>query len=80
MAGDDDYAINDKSTIYYFAVINQVFKLSMILDYERFHKIFKWACNKAGCQEENENEYIDQSMASKGIVVKYRDSQNKAVA
>ena len=57
--------------------INQIFKLTMVLDNEKFHKIFKRACNKAGCQEGNENEYIDQSMASKGIVVKYRDSQYK---
>lgn len=57
--------------------INQIFKLTMVLDNEKFHKIFKRAYDKAEYMEENESEYIDQSMASKGIVVKYRNSQYK---
>lgn len=57
--------------------INQIFELSMVLDHERFHKVFKCACSKAGCMENREDEYIDQSLEKKGITVVYRDSQYK---
>lgn len=52
---------------------NQIFKLTMVLDNERFHRIIKRV--KVECLEENE--YTDQSVVSKGIVVKYRNSQYK---
>ena len=57
--------------------VNQIFELSMMLDNERFHKILNKAYRQVGHLDNNENEYIDQSMASKGIVIKYRDSQHK---
>lgn len=57
--------------------INQVFELSMVLDNERFQKVLNRVCRKNGYMEENEDGYIDQAMASKGITVIYRDSQYK---
>ena len=57
--------------------INQIFELSMVLDHERFHKVFKYAYNKAGCMENGEGEYIDLSLERKGITFIYRDSQYK---
>lgn len=57
--------------------INQIFELSIVLDYERFHKVFKCAYNKIGCMENGEDEYIDQSLEEKGITVIYRDSPYK---
>ena len=57
--------------------INQIFELSMVLDHERFHKVFKCAYSKDGCMEKKEEEYIDQSLEEKGITVVYRDSQYK---
>ena len=57
--------------------INQILELSMVLDHERFHKVFKCAYNKAGCMENREGEYIDLSLEQKGITFIYRDSQYK---
>ncbi len=57
--------------------INQIFELSMILDHEKFHKILNRAHKKADYLEEGEDEYIDGSFVSKGLTVKYRDSQYK---
>ena len=57
--------------------INQVFELSMVLDNEKFHKILSYAHKKTDYLEEDDGEYIDQSMADKGITVTYRDSQYK---
>lgn len=57
--------------------INQIFELSMVLDHERFHRIFKCAYNKAGCMENGEGEYIDLSLERKGITVIYCNSQYK---
>ena len=57
--------------------INQIFELSMVLDHERFHKVFKCACSKDGCMEKKEDEYIDRSLEEKGVMVIYRDSQYK---
>lgn len=54
--------------------INQIFELSMVLDNERFHKVFKHVYNKAHYIE-TEEEYVDQSLEEKGITVIYRDSQ-----
>lgn len=46
--------------------INQMFALSMVMDKEKFKKLF---INKYGAvnYEESEKEYIDQSLASDGI-------------
>lgn len=57
--------------------VNQVFELSMVLDNERFQKVFYRACRKTGYMEDDGGEYIDQSLSSKGITVIYRDSQYK---
>lgn len=57
--------------------INQVFELSMVLDNEKFHKILSYTHKKTDYLEEDDGEYIDQSMADKGITVTYRDSQYK---
>lgn len=57
--------------------INQVFELSMVLDNEKFHKILSYAHKKLDYWEEDDGEYIDQSMADKGITVTYRGSQYK---
>lgn len=55
--------------------INQIFELSMVLDNEKFRKILNRVHKRDGYLEENKTEYIDHSMAAKGVVVKYRDSQ-----
>lgn len=57
--------------------INQIFELSMVLDGERFHQVFKHVYNKNGYMEKKEEEYVDQSLEEKGITVIYRDSQYK---
>ncbi len=57
--------------------INQIFELSMVLDHEKFHKILNWAHKKADYLEQKDGEYIDLSLASKGMTVKYRDSRYK---
>ena len=57
--------------------INQVFELSMVLDTDHFQKIFTRAYNKSGYLKELDDEYLDTSLAGKGITVVYRDSQYK---
>lgn len=57
--------------------INQLFELSMVLDNEKFHKIIDKVISREGYLEEIEDGYIDQSLDSKGILVKFRDSQYK---
>lgn len=57
--------------------INQLFELSMALEHERFHQVFKRVYSKSGCMENGEDEYIDQSLEEKGITVIYRDSPYK---
>ena len=57
--------------------INQIFELSMVLDHERFHQVFKHVHSKIGCMENGEDEYIDQSLEEKGVTVIYRDSPYK---
>lgn len=49
----------------------------MVLDHDRFHKLFKRACGKAKSMENMEDEYIDRSIEEKGVTVIYRDSQYK---
>ena len=55
--------------------LNRVFELSMTLDTDKFEEVF----SQAYCGEDysDEEEYTDHSMASKGIMVKYRASQYK---
>ena len=55
----------------------QVFELSMVMDKDKFHKLFARALDRNSYMEENGEEYIDQSMAEKGMTVIYRDSQYK---
>lgn len=57
--------------------INQIFELSMVLDNESFQKVFNKIYRKRGYLEGGNEEYIDQSMAPRGITVIYRDSQYK---
>ena len=57
--------------------INQVFELSMILDNDRFQKILHRVYKKMTYLKGDDGEYIDQSVASRGITVRYRDSQYK---
>ena len=55
--------------------IKQYLELSMVLNDERFHEILSRVFHKADCIEKEE--YADQSLEEKGIVVIYRDSQYK---
>lgn len=57
--------------------INQIYELSMVLDNEKFRKILNYAHKKVDYLEEDNGEYVDQSMADKGITVTYRNSQYK---
>lgn len=57
--------------------INQIFEFSMVLDNEKFRKILNKAFNKVVYFDENEDEYIDRSLVSKGITIVYRNSQYK---
>ena len=57
--------------------INQIIELSMTLDHEKFHKVFKHVYSKIGTMENRGDEYIDRSLGEKGITVIYRDSQYK---
>lgn len=59
--------------------INRNFELSMVLDNERFYKIFKFVYSKNDYIEkkEDEYEYVDRSLEEKGMTVIYRDSQYK---
>ena len=55
-------------------VINQTFELSMILDTDQFQRIFD---NKVGYLKELDDEYLDTSLAAKGITIIYRNSRYK---
>ena len=55
-------------------VINQTFELSMILDADLFQKVFS---TKVSYLKELNDEYLDTSLAAKGITVIYRDSRYK---
>lgn len=57
--------------------INQFFELTMTMNHERFHKVFRHAYGKMKCMENMEDEYIDRSIEGKGLTVIYRDSQYK---
>lgn len=53
--------------------LNQVLKLNMILDADQFQRIF----NHHNPVEMDGKEYIDQSLAHKGITILYRNSRYK---
>lgn len=55
--------------------INQIFELSMVLDHDRFYKILNRVQKKTDYSQVGEDEYIDRSFASRGLTVKYRDTQ-----
>ena len=55
-------------------VISLTFALSMTLDTDHFQRIFT---TKVGYLKELDNEYVDPSLAEKGITVIYRDSRYK---
>ena len=55
-------------------ILNQTFELSMILDSDRFQRLFN---AKVGYLEEIDDEYLDTSLAAKGITAIYRDSRYK---
>lgn len=57
--------------------LNQIIELSMVLDSEKFHKVLTRAYSRSDYLDENEDEFIDHSLASKGIVVTYHNSQYK---
>ena len=57
--------------------LNQILELSMVLDNEHFQKVFPRLYKGEGNIVESREEYIDQSLSSKGITVIYRDSQYK---
>ena len=57
--------------------LNQILELSMVLDNEHFQKVFPRLYKGEGYIVESREEYIDQSLSSKGITVIYRDSQYK---
>lgn len=57
--------------------LNQILELSMVLDNEHFQKVFPRLYKREGYIVESREEYIDQSLSSKGITVIYRDSQYK---
>lgn len=57
--------------------INQIFELSMVLDTDHFQTVFAKVYNKSGYLKELNDEYIDTSLAAKGINVIYRGSQYK---
>lgn len=57
--------------------INQFFELTMTINHERFHKVFRHAYGKMKCMENMEDEYIDRTIEGKGLTVIYRDSQYK---
>lgn len=56
---------------------NQALELSMTLDGDSFHMVIDKVISREGYLEETEDGYIDQSLVSKGILIKFRDSQYK---
>ena len=56
--------------------VNQIFELSMEMDKEKFKKVLKNQSNISS-HGEKEDEYIDQSLSTDGIIVIYRNSQYK---
>jgi hypothetical protein len=56
--------------------INPTFELSLLLDAAKYQNALSVSCNLVALSDDDD-EYIDQSMASKGITVTYRGSQYK---
>lgn len=57
--------------------INVILELSMVLDHEKFHKLLSRIHQRNGHLEKRDGEYIDHSVAEKGLTIAYRDSQYK---
>ena len=57
--------------------INVIFKLSMILDSNRFERLFNKFSPLLSTVMNNEDEFLDRSLISKGIIVKFRNSTYK---
>ncbi len=57
--------------------INTIFELSMVLDHEKFQKLLSRVHKRNGHLEKKDGEYIDRSIAEKGMTAAYRDSQYK---
>lgn len=57
--------------------INPTIELTVMLDNNKFKKLFSRICSKSSCIEENDEGYIDNSLADKGMVVLFRNSQYK---
>jgi hypothetical protein len=55
--------------------LQNTIELSLTLDTEKFHKLLAKAYSNAELSDNDE--YVDKSMLSKGIMVTYRDSQYK---
>lgn len=55
-------------------ILNQTFELSMILGADQFQRIFT---SRKGYLQELDDEYLDTSLAAKGITIVYRDSRYK---
>ena len=55
-------------------IINQTFELSVVLDTVQFQRIFT---SRNGYLKELDGEYIDPTLAAKGITIIYRDSRYK---
>lgn len=54
--------------------VNENFELSMVLDTDQFQKVFT---TKVSYLKELDDEYLDTSLAAKGVTIIYRDSQYK---
>lgn len=57
--------------------INRVFELSLVLDSDVFDEIFSRCYVADDYLEEDDSEYVDRSLESKGITIYYRASQYK---
>lgn len=55
--------------------LNYVFKLDMVLDNEKFHKLLDRCNNQT--EYLDDNKYVDQTLSSKGIIVTYYAKQYK---
>lgn len=55
--------------------LNHILELFLVLDAERFSRIFDRAYDQTECVDENR--YINQTLADKGILVTYHDKQYK---
>ena len=57
--------------------LNQVFEFSMVLNEKKFQEVLSMSHVNAEEWDEEKEEYLDDSMAEKGIMIRYRDSQYK---